>query len=514
VRKEAFMAWSRSAVALAAAALFSGVLSAGPSRGEEGSFQKLSDEVQTFELDNGLKFIVLERHDAPVFSYFNLVGVGAVNEVAGITGLAHMFEHMAFKGTTTLGGTDYASEKAAMEKVDAANAELLAERRKGYGADSARLEEFHEAMKAAEEEAGRYVKTNRFPEVIEEAGGRGLNAFTGVDITGYLYSLPSNKLELWALLESDRFTDPVLREFYKERNVVIEERRRSFESTPIGRLFSEGLGVAFLAHPYRDGVIGHRSDLENLTTGDARKFYGTHYVANNMVVALVGDVRLAEVKKLAEKYFSRIPRGPEPPAVHTIEPEQLAERRVILVEEAQPVVILGYHIPGIQDPDWYAYEMLAGILGSGRTSRLYESLVKRDKLVTQVFSETGAPGQKYPNLLMVSAIVAEGEDPYDVEEAIHEELARLVAGGVTEEELDKVRNRNKADFVRQIRSNMGLAIQMAFAETLQGDWRELFRSLDRMAEVTPEDVQRVAEKTLKRSNRTVGILEKPGAEAS
>ncbi|MBD3333939.1 MAG: insulinase family protein [Candidatus Eisenbacteria bacterium] len=501
-------------IVAAAAGLALALSSAGAAEAGAEGFKDLADRVTEIELDNGLRIIVMERHDAPVFTFFTLVDVGGANEVAGITGLAHMFEHMAFKGTTSLGTTDYQAERKALDRVDEAYAAYLHEKRKHHLADPEELAALEEAFKEAQEEAAEYVVTNRFPEVIEEQGGRGLNAFTSSDMTGYFYSLPSNKLELWALLESDRFSNPVLREFYKERDVVIEERRRFSESTPMGRLYTEMVGVTFLAHPYRDGIIGHRSDLETFSRDEAREFYKTHYVANNMVIALVGDVDPDEVRRLAKKYFSRIPEGPPPPVVDTVEPEQLAERRVILEEDAQPVVMIAYHIPARSHPDWYAYEMLADILGSGRTSRLYEKLVKEDKLATRMWVSTGQPGEKYPNLLGITATASEETDPFVLEEAIHAEVRRLFEEGVRQDELDKVRSRVKADFVRRLRSNWGLAIQLAINETRMGDWREMFRELDRIGEVTTDDIHRVARETLKKSNRTVGILKRPDEAAS
>ncbi|MBU1702255.1 MAG: insulinase family protein [Candidatus Eisenbacteria bacterium] len=475
----------------------------------DSSFEELAGQVQRFELENGLRFLVLERHDAPVFTFFTLVNVGGVDESGGNTGLAHMFEHMAFKGTTSLGATDFKAEMQAMQKTDEAFDAWLSEHRKGILADPERLEDLDAAFKEAREEAGRYVTTNRFPELIEEYGGRGLNAFTGTDMTGYFYSLPSNKLEFWALLESDRFANPVLREFYKERDVVIEERRRGSESTPLGRLYNETLSVAFLAHPYRDGIIGHRSDLESFTRDDAREFYKTYYIANNMVIALVGDVDFETVEKLAKKYFSKIPSGPHPPYVDTIEPEQAAERRVIMEEEAQPVVMIEYHIPSKRHPDWYTYELLADILGSGRTSRLNEAISKRDKMVGRIGASVGTPGDKYPNLFSIFAIVAEGHKPLEVEEAIYQEIDRLVKDGVTQEELDKVRSRIKSGFVRRLRSNWGMAYQLAIFETEFGDGRRLFNVLDHYSGITPGDIQRVASEVFKKRNRTVGILKRP-----
>jgi predicted Zn-dependent peptidase len=286
---------------------------------EAAPLEKLADSVQEFTLENGLRFLVVERHDAPVFSYTTIVDAGGVCEVTGVTGIAHMFEHMAFKGTETVGTTDYKKERKALVKVDAAWDAVIDERRKGFDTDSTRLAELVETYKKAREEAREFVVSNEFVTVLETNGARGVNAFTGTDMTGYLYSLPSNRLELWARMEADRLSHPVLREFYTERDVVRNERR-SQESSPIGRLFDNLLTTAFAAHPYGTGVIGHSSDIEAFHRRDALGFFEQYYVATNMTVALVGDVTVDEVKKLAKKYFSEVRGGPDPPPVVTVEP--------------------------------------------------------------------------------------------------------------------------------------------------------------------------------------------------
>jgi predicted Zn-dependent peptidase len=475
-------------------------------KGEEG-FRAIEEQVREFTLPNGLTFIVLERHEAPIFAFRTYVNVGGVDEVAGITGIAHMFEHMAFKGTTHIGATDVEAEREALAKVDRTWEALLAERRKRHAADSTRIGDLEAAFKAAQEEAGRYVVSNEFPTVLEREGADGLNAMTGVDLTMYLYSLPSNKLELWALLEGDRLANPVLREFYKERDVVIEERRMGSESTPADRLYEDFIHTAFVAHPYGDGIIGHRSDLETFTRAEAEEFHRKYYVAKNMYIAVVGDVKFDEVKRLAEKYFSAVSDRPAPPPVDTVEPPQRAERRIVMEDDAQPIVFLGYHMPDANDPRYRAHEALSDILTGGRSSRLYTSLVKEQKIAVQVGSTTGFPGEKYPNLLFFYIVPAAGVDPDTALAALDAEIGRLLdRAPVTTEELDGVKTRTRAGFWRGIQSNEGMAMQLAYFQGMSGDWRNLFKEVDRVNAITIEDVMSAARETLRKENRTVGIL--------
>jgi predicted Zn-dependent peptidase len=492
------------AILLAAAAL------AAPSAWGEG-FKDLQSQVREYTLPNGLTFLVLERHDAPVFSFVTYVDAGGVNEVPGITGVAHMFEHMAFKGTPTVGTNDFAAESKAMAEVDRIEGELAKERDKGRMADTVRVGELEQEFKAAQAKAKEYVVSNGFSKILEENGVVGLNASTFTDWTQYYYSLPSNRLELWARLEGDRLANPVLREFYSERDVVYEERRFD-ESSPNGRLFLDWLAAAFVAHPYGvGGVIGIPSDIKNLTREDALAFHKVQYVAPNITVAVVGDVSFAEVKRLADEYFSGVPGGEDPPPVRTVEPRHDFETRVIRDEDAQPVVLVGYNVPGGDDPDWPAVEILGDLIGSGRTSRLYKRLVKEDKIAAQVFAGAGFLGDKYPNVLVVQALVAKDATTDQVETAMYEELDRLAAEGPTAAELAKVKTRRRASFIRGLRSNSGLARQLAENEEKWGDWHKLFGVLGELDAVTTADVQRVAKEALRPGNRTVGIMHRPAA---
>ena len=396
-----------------------------------------------------------------------------------------------------------------MKKVDEAWAAVAEELDKGFQADSTRLAELEAAFKAARDEARTYVKSNEFSKILERNGVVGLNAATFLDWTQYFYSLPSNRIELWARLEGDRLTNPVLREFYRERDVVYEERRFQ-ESSPTGRLFLDWMNNTYEAHPYGiGGVIGHASDVKRLTRQDAYEFFDKHYVASNITIAVVGDVEFDQIKRLAEKYFSGVRGGKPAPPVHTVEPRRTAEVRVIREEDAQPMVLVGYHIPSRRDPDWFAYKLLGDIMGGGRSSRLYKRLVKEDKVAVQAGGGAGFLGKKYPTLLVVQAVVAKDSTPDQVEASMYDELKRLAEEGPTQAELDKVKTENRASFVRGLRSNSGLAAKLAEADQLLGNWEELFRTLDAMDAVTVSDVQRAAKEALRPGNRVVGILRKP-----
>jgi predicted Zn-dependent peptidase len=469
-------------------------------------FREIESRVTEFTLKNGMKFLVLERKKAPVASFVTYADVGSAQEVKGITGLAHLLEHMAFKGTDKIGTKDYARERVALEKVEQAYAALREEKRKGAKADPEKLKKLEEAFRQAQEEAGKYVASNEFGEAVERAGGRQLNATTAADRTMYFFSLPSNHMELWFWLESERFLNPVFREFYKERDVVMEERRL-MESQPVGKLLEEFLAAAYKAHPYGEPVIGHMSDLENLTTADAVAFFRKYYIPSNLVAAVVGDVDPKRVRELAERYFGRIPGGPKPEPLRTVEPPQEAERRVTMWLRAQRMVLMGYHKPDINHPDDAVYDAISSLLSEGRSSRLYRGLVRDRKVATQVAGFPGLPGQKYPGLFIFFAMTAPGRTNQEVEKAIEEELERLIKEPVSKEELDGVKRRARASLLRELDDNLGLAIQLSSMQALTGDWRSLFRQLDKINAVTPEDIQRVAKATFTRTNKTVAVIE-------
>lgn len=495
----------RNATALLAALLVAGSLQAQ----DLASFSK---RVTEFTLDNGLHFIVVERREAPVVSFVTWANVGGVDAALGQTGIPHMFEHMAFKGTNTVGTKDFEQETEAMRAVDEAYEALRVERSKGRAADPDRLAELEAAFRQAESAAREWVVSNEFTEIIDREGAVGMNAGTGMDQTVYFYSLPSNKLELWFSLESDRFLNPVLREFYTERDVVMEERRMRTESNPFGRLIEEMITMSFKAHPYGLPNVGHMSDLQSITREQAEAFFDTYYPASNLTIAIVGDVDPVQARRLAETYFGRLPTKPAPSPIASTEPQQLGERRVVIEEQSQPILMMGFHKGSITDPDNAVFTVMNDILSRGRTSRLYRRMVQEEKSAIQVGSLIGFPGEKYPHLMILYSVPSQGLTAEENEAVILEELDKLKAEPVSAEELARARTRARADLVRQLGSNTGLAQQMANYHVLTGDWKNLFTELEAIEAVTAEDIQRVAQTTFTSNNRTVALIRTASAE--
>jgi predicted Zn-dependent peptidase len=459
------------------------------------------------KLDNGLTVVICERPEAPVFSFFTHVDAGSVQDPLGETGLAHMFEHMAFKGTDKIGTKNYAAEKVALEKVEQAYAAYIAERDKPVDRDEKKLKELEKAWKDAVAEADKYVKPNEFPQIVEINGGEDLNANTSDDETNYFYSFPENRLELWAYLESERFLHPVMREFYKERNVVIEERRMRTDSNPIGRLLEQFTTAAFQAHPYHRPTIGWMSDLNSFSATDAKKFFDTYYIPSNMVVTVVGDVKASETMPIVEKYFGRIPSRPTPDERTTAEPPQNSERRVLLQETSQPLYLEGYHRPDYRSTDDAVYDAIADLMSNGRTSRLYRALVRDKKIASDSAGFTGLPGNKYPHLFAFYAFPLPGHKPDEMADAIHVEIEKLKKEDISDEELKMIKTRAKANLIRSLGSNEGLASSLSLYQARYDDWRELFRSVDRIDKVSKADIRRVANQTFVPTNRTVGVIE-------
>ena len=469
--------------------------------------KSFEQRITTKVLPNGLTLIICERHDAPVFSYSTFIDAGDVNDPSGESGLAHMFEHLAFKGSTEIGTTDYAAEKVALEKVEAANNAYEAEYLKPVGRDPQKLVELKKAFVDAQTEAHKYVIPNQFTDVAERNGAEGLNAETGLDNTMYFWSMPENRLELWAWLESSRLADTVPREFYKERDVVIEERRMRTDSNPEGRLFEQFLATAYVAHNYGRSGIGWPSEVSQITATEAMDFHKVYYVGSNIVIAVVGDVKSSDAMPVLEKYFSRVPGGPKPEEMTTVEPKQFAEKTVAIREASQPIYIEGYHRPDFRDPDDAVYDAISDIMSNGRVSRLYRSLVRDQQIAAAAEGVSPYPGDKYPSLFVFFAVPLPGHTPAEMRDAIHKEIDKLKAGDVTDDELAMFKTRTRADLLRGLADNQGLANSLAEYQTRYGDWRQLFLQLDRVDKVTKADIRRVANQVFVPSNRTEAWVE-------
>jgi predicted Zn-dependent peptidase len=481
--------------------------SSGSGRSASTSIQPYVDNVRKriteFKLENGLKFIVLEQHRAPIVSFLTHVNVGGANEPDGQTGVAHYLEHLAFKGTTRIGTRNYQAEKPWLETLDRLFDQLQAAKAQNQTQTIKRLQvEFEQAQS----QAMQYVKQNEIGQLVKRAGGVGLNATTSVDATRYFYSFPANKLELWMSLESERFLDPVFREFYQEKEVILEERRTRTEDSPLGQMAEALLQAAYQKHPYRRPVIGYSRDIQALTRQNVQDFFNTYYVPSNLTIAIVGDVNPSQVKKLAQTYFGRYPTKPAPPDLTMIEPPQTQAQEVILKLPSQPWYLEVYHRPALNHPDQVVYELISRLLSSGRTARLYKSLVETQRIAMSASSDESFPGNKYPSLMLLSAQTAPGHTVEEVATALHTELDRLKTEPVSLNDLDRVKTRSRAGLLRNLDSNMGMASVLLEYEVKTGSWRNLFKELEQIEAVTPTDIQRVAKATFTIQNRTVGKI--------
>ncbi|MBD2489808.1 pitrilysin family protein [Aulosira sp. FACHB-615] len=480
---------------------------------EKSSIQPYLDRVvkqlTKFQLDNGMKFIVLERHQAPVVSFLTYADVGGVDEPDGKTGVAHFLEHLAFKGTQRIGTTDYKAEKPLLERLEQLDSQIRTAKAENKKADVTRLQA---EFKQVEAQAVKLVKQNEMGQIVEQAGGVGLNANTSTEATRYFYSFPSNKLELWMSLESERFLEPVLsREFYKEKDVILEERRLRVENSPIGLMVEKFIDAAYKVHPYRRPVIGYDEDIRNLTPTDVKQFFDTYYAPNNLAIAIVGDVNPNEVKRLAQIYFGRFPSKPKPKSEIPVEPKQTETRQVTLELPSQPWYLEGYHRPAVTHPDNAVYEIISRLLSEGRTSRLYKSLVEKQQLALTAQGYSGFPGDKYPNLLLFYALTAPGHTVDELATGLRQEIDNLKTQPVTAIELQRVKTQARADLLRSLDSNTGMAQLLLEYEVKTGDWQNLFKQLDEIAAVTPADIQRVAKAAFTPENRTIGkLLSKQG----
>lgn len=467
----------------------------------------LEDRVTEHRLANGMKLLMVERHSSPTVAAWIRFNVGSVNERSNERGIAHMLEHMLFKGTKTVGTNNYAAEVPILARIEETAQALMAEKLKRDKADPKLIKELTGLLATLQAEDDKYVVTDEYAEIFAKNGGVGFNAFTAKDTTAYMINLPANKLELWAALQADRMLNPVLRQFYTERNVVMEERRRSYDAEPGGKLWEDFLAAAFVVHAYGQPVIGWPSDIENLSRTKAEEFLHKYYAPNNAVVAIIGDIDPQQTIALVEKYFAAIPPGTPVAPVADEEPQQAGERRTEVIGDAEADLVIGFHKPTLPSADDYVFDVIDMLLANGKTSRLYKKLVEEKQLVTDV-STAVVPGSIYPNLCIISATPRAPHTVKEVEEAIYAELDRLKKEPVTEHELQRIRNNLEASEIHSMGSNGGLAYRLTEYEATAGTWRYFFEHRRKVAGVTPDDVMRVARKYLVRENRTVGFITK------
>ncbi|MGD0360352.1 MAG: pitrilysin family protein [Bryobacteraceae bacterium] len=473
------------------------------------NLEEFKKKVTEFTLANGLHFIVVERHEAPVVSFHTYVNAGSVDDPSGATGIAHMFEHMAFKGTESIGSKNWPEEKKAIDDVEAVYDRLDAEQNKGIKADPQKVAALKADLKTAEEKANSFVVPNLFPRIIEQNGGENMNAETSWDSTQYFYSLPSNRLELWFLLESQRFIQPVFREFYKERDVVMEEYRMRVESEPQGKLLQTFLATAFEAFPYRVMGTGWPSDVTHLRRADALRFFNEYYVPGNITLGIVGDVDPTEARRLAEKYFGPMQARPLPPLLHTAEPRQEGPKQAEVASPSQPLLVIGYKRPDEYSKEDPVFDVISGVLAGGRTGLLYKDLVRDKRIALEADADDTFPGGKYPNLFLFFLAPAAGHTTAENEKAFYDLLEKFKAEKVDDATLTRVKTKTRASLIRRLDSNSGLAGLLTEYSAIYGDWRKVFTDLNELDKITAADVQRVAQECFVPEKRTVSYLIAP-----
>lgn len=465
--------------------------------------------VVTHTLDNGMTFLILERRQSPTVSLVVHYPVGSVNEHLGNTGIAHVVEHLLFKGSEQIGTASRALEAPLLDAIDAVRDSMVAEMGRPRP-DTAAVRRFGERVASLEDSARAYVMSNEFDHILSSEGAQGLNATTSHEATRYFVELPANRIELWFALESDRMANPVFREFFTELDVVREERRTRLETSPGGILQTAFLATAFQVHPYGVPVIGHAADLDVLTRPQAAEYFRDYYGAGNAVAAIVGDVDADQVIRLAEEYFARVPAGRTPAPVLAREPVQRGERRITVEFDAEPRLLMGWRAVPVLHEDAPALSMLASLLTAGRTTRLYRRLIADDRSAIQVSAYLG-PGTLYPGLFTISAVPRAPHTTEEIERAILEEIEAIRSASPEPRALTRIQNQYRAGEYRRLSSNLQLALQIAESEASFGDWRETFRLSRRIADVTPEDVQRVAREYLIPGTRTVAVMVREGS---
>jgi predicted Zn-dependent peptidase len=476
-------------------------------------------------LSNGMKILLVQRTDEPNVAGGWLAHVGSANEHDGITGIAHLFEHMMFKGTTTIGTSDpktdldiLAQQEKVRDQMRLEEALMRKQIRAGAIDDllkpenwTPRYRELQKQFQDLVQQERKVLVKNEFDKIYTANGASGMNAFTMQDMTAFFCTIPANKLELWMWMESERIYHPVFREFYAERDVVFEERRMRLESTPLGPSMETFNSLFWEALPYAWDTLGWPSDVSSISKPQADNFYSTYYIPQNLTLILVGDFDPQKTLALAEKYFGRIPRAEHnPPDIVTLEPRQFVEKRLNADVNANPQVEIYWHTVPFGHRDSYPLQLLSQILSS-RTGRLYKGLVLGSGVATDAGADQNS--LKWAGWFDASGQAAAGHTPADVENGIYTEIEKLQHDPVPPDELQKVKNNYVADTYRQLDSNMSILQNLIWNEG-EGNWREINDSVAKIQAVTAADIQRVAQQYLTRENRAVATFNRKTETAS
>ena len=485
--------------------------------------RELQTKINQFTLANGMHFIVLERHDSPVVSFHLVVNAGSLNDPAGESGTAHMFERMAYKGTETIGSRSWPEEKKSLDAIEVAydRLEAVANRAKAgqpqvdqTQVDQTQVDLARNQVNVAIDNAQRLSASAEYRRILEENGVPELGAQVSGSATQFWYSLPSNRLELWFLMESQYLLHPVFREFYREREASIEEYRQRVEGNPQGKMLAELLANAFHAHPYGRPQNGWPSDTLSLRRPGLQAFFDRYFVPGSMTVAMVGDVTVADAKRLADRYFGPIPGRPAPAQRIAQEPPQNGPRSAIVEMAAPPFTLIGYKRPSQYEADDVVLDVLYTMLSLGRSGLLYDSLIREKRLAQQAAVQASMPEGRFPNLFVFLLLPAQGRTVEENQRGLDEFLQRLKSVPVDAATLARAKAQGMANLVRRSAGNREMAALLAFQWASYGDLRKLFTYEDELNRVKPEDVQRVVSRWFVATGRTTLSTVPPGQSAS
>ncbi len=469
----------------------------------------LEKRVTEFSLPNGAHFIVLERHDAPLISFHMRLNAGSLYDPAGQTGLAHLVERLAFKGTESIGTRNWAEEKKALDAIEEVYDRMEAEANKGLKADQSRVDMLRTQARLAIENARRSVVANEYQRIFSENGAAALEARTTNAAAEFSVTLPSNRGELWFLMESQRLQHPAFREVYAERDASVAEYRQHTESAQ-GRVLGELVATAFTAFPYRNPLTGWPNDVSNLRRGDVKAFFERYYVPGNITVVICGDADPAEIKRLAERYFGPMAAKSMPPLFHADEPPQAGPRTTVVEIPGDPILAVSYKRPSQYDRDDAVFDLIQLVVGQGR-SGLLRSLAVEEKHVavnTQVVATF--PDGRGPSLFTFLLFPAPGHTVEENQQALEDVLQRLKTTPLDEQTLARAKAQGRATVLRRLGSNGQMAELLALCHAEYGGWRKLFTNLEALKAVTAEQVTRVANRYFVATGRTTAYSVLPG----
>lgn len=484
------------------------------------AFRKtIESNIQKRTLANGLRVIAMRQPSSPTVACYLKIGVGSANEPFDQSGTAHFLEHLLFKGTPKMGTTNYAEEKIYLDQIEAdgeridtleralLNPLLTAEQR---GMIQKHMKVLENRLERWQKAAQKFVISEEDSQAYSLAGQVGYNAYTTTDVTNYQIKLPAHRLEMWAELESARFLEPVLREFYPERKVIKEERRMRYDSRPTSLLYELFLKTAFGMSPYGKPVIGFEKSMHRLRLGETREFFNTNYVPSRMVIAVVGDIEFEKTFRIMDKYFGRIKARPTPEFPPTVYEPQKGRRIAYLEAKNSPAMITGWWRPSVYHADDRAFEVLARLLGDGQTSRLVDRLVIRDKLTGDVKVGSSTPGDKLDTQFTIFSDVFDAASYPAVEKAIAEELQRLASEGPSAEELQKIKNRYIAELVHTLQQNAGMADTLSYYELILNDYNKMFSAIEEVDQVDAAKIKALVKTYFTETGNTTVYLKPLG----